>query len=75
MTWLIALIAFAGVILNVYKRPACFALWIVSNTAWAIVDWEAGLYAQSCLFMLYLGISIWGLMKWLKEGGSNDART
>ena len=62
--WLISLAALAGVVLNVRKNPACFAIWTVTNAAWAVIDWSHGLHAQSALMATYFGLSIWGLWKW-----------
>jgi nicotinamide riboside transporter PnuC len=56
-----------GVVLNIYKHPSCFAIWAVTNLAWAVIDFQAGLYAQSALFAVYLGLAVWGLYKWLRE--------
>lgn len=65
--WIMTTIAIAGAILNVYKRWEGFLLWLVSNTAWVIIDYSSGLYAQAGLFLFYSGLSAYGLIKWRSE--------
>jgi nicotinamide riboside transporter PnuC len=67
--WLISALALLGVVLNIRKHPACFAIWTVTNTAWCLVDWEHGLYAQSALMAVYFLLSVWGLWRWTRNGG------
>jgi nicotinamide riboside transporter PnuC len=64
MTWALAILSLTGVWLNVHKRRACFALWFVTNTTWAAVDFAAGIHAQGALQTVYAGLSIWGWVKW-----------
>ncbi|MFQ5471264.1 MAG: nicotinamide mononucleotide transporter [Dehalococcoidia bacterium] len=64
MTWMIAIASLLGVVLNVYKLRLCFALWLVSNTSWAIVDFAHGLPAQGALQSVYACLSVWGWFKW-----------
>jgi len=64
MTWAIAAASLAGVVLNIYKHRACFALWLASNSAWAVVDFAHGLPAQGTLQVVYAGLSVWGWRKW-----------
>ena len=65
--WFITAFSITGAILNIRKNPWCFAFWMISNTAWMIIDFYKGIYAQSALFVFYTGLCIWGLIKWKKE--------
>lgn len=66
MMWLFTALSLIGVVANIHKRRWCFGVWPVSNSAWCIYDFNIGAYAQSTLFLVYTGLSIWGLVKWKK---------
>ncbi len=62
--WIITALSILGVVLNIYKMRTCFYIWSVTNFAWMIIDWRAGLYSQSALFAVYFVLAIWGIIKW-----------
>jgi nicotinamide riboside transporter PnuC len=67
MTWWHAVLyalGIIGVVLNNHRRRECFYVWLVTSAGWAIVDFGAGLYIQSALFVTYFGLAIHGLIKW-----------
>ncbi|MFH1665898.1 MAG: nicotinamide mononucleotide transporter [Candidatus Omnitrophota bacterium] len=66
MMWLLAGLSITGVILNVQKNPAGFALWMFTNACWAVIDFRKRLYAQSFLFVVYFFLALWGLFSWLR---------
>ena len=68
--WIITCISITGAILNVKKNKLCFVFWITANTAWMIIDFYKGIYAQSALFVFYTILCLWGLWKWKKEESS-----
>ena len=41
--WLIAILALVGVVVNIRKHPACFAIWAVTNLSWTFIDLDHGL--------------------------------
>ena len=61
------LLGIVGVILNNHRRRECFYLWMVSNAGWMIVDYRAGIYVQSGLFLTYFFLAVHGLWKWRKN--------
>ncbi len=63
-TWGLTAISLAGVVLNIYKDPLCFWLWVFSNAAWAIVDWRRKIYSQAVLFGIYAVLAVWGIFAW-----------
>ncbi|MBK9386047.1 MAG: nicotinamide mononucleotide transporter [Planctomycetes bacterium] len=65
--WGITAISLTATVMNIHRVRACFALWILTNAAWAIVDFEAGIYAQSFLHVVYLGLACYGLNRWRHE--------
>lgn len=66
-TFLIAAAALVGTVANVYKKQWCFAVWVVTNTAWAVYDYWIGARWQAVQFTVYDVISVWGLIKWKKD--------
>ena len=59
-----------AVVANIRKLRVCFAVWIVTNMVWMVLDAYAGLYAQSFLHVVYFGLSIWGWTHWTKTHGT-----
>jgi nicotinamide riboside transporter PnuC len=69
-TWTITVISITGVVFNIRQDRRCFLCWIASNTSWAVIDYQKGLFAQAFLFFVYLILSVWGLWEWRhKEKG------
>jgi len=65
--WFITALSLVGVVLNIYKRSECFAIWAVTNTAWMVYDYRLGAHSQAALFAMYLILALWGLWKWSRE--------
>jgi nicotinamide riboside transporter PnuC len=62
--WMLTAASLVGVVLNIKKKKACFAIWAITNAAWAVIDYMAGLTAQAALFAIYFCLAIWGLVEW-----------
>ncbi len=62
--WAAAIASVVAVWLNIKRRALCFAIWAVTNATWAAVDFMRGIYPQAALQLAYLGLSIYGLVKW-----------
>jgi hypothetical protein len=65
-TWLITAGAIGGTVANIYKKQWCFIVWLGTNSAWMIYDFNKGLYSQSFLFAVYVLLAVWGLIQWRK---------
>lgn len=65
--WLVAVLSLVGVVLNIRKRPECFAIWTGTNAAWVVVDVAHGVYPQAILQALYCLLSVWGLIEWRRK--------
>ncbi len=63
-TWGLTAISLVGVVLNIYKDPLCFWLWVVSNFLWCVVDWRRRIYSQAVLMGIYCALAIWGIWTW-----------
>ena len=68
-TWVLTIASIVGVVLNIKKHRLCFLIWAITNFMWAIVDYQAGLYAQSALFGIYFLLALYGLWEWRKARG------
>jgi len=67
MIWTITILSIIGTVLNIKKRPECFAIWAVTNAAWAIIDFSRGLPEQGVLFSVYFCLAVWGLVEWCRR--------
>jgi hypothetical protein len=65
MSWVIAYISIAGVIINIFKNPFCFVLWLLTNGFWCLFNIINKLYSQAFIFLIYFLLSIFGLIKWI----------
>lgn len=71
-TWLLTILSLVGVVLNIRRRRECFFVWAGTNASWAVVDYNAGLYAQAALFAVYFTTALWGIWEWRHD--KNDSR-
>lgn len=62
--WFLTIASVVGTVLNVKKMKVCFVIWLVTNVGWCVIDWVVGLYAQSAMFAIYVGLSVWGIVEW-----------
>ena len=62
--WTIAAASLVGVVLNIRRKRACFAVWMATNASWCAVDAHARLYAQAALMAVYAGLAVWGFVAW-----------
>jgi nicotinamide riboside transporter PnuC len=67
LQWPIAALSLVGVVLNIRRDSRCFALWIGSNGAWAVIDCWYGVYAQGALSAVYVALAVWGWREWRQK--------
>ena len=72
-TWMLTVASFTATILNIHGRRICFAIWIGTNSAWAVLDWAHGLPAQSALGLAYVGLAAYGLRRWSSRSGQQKS--
>ena len=65
-TFAVTAASIVGTVANIYKRPWCFAVWLVTNSIWCVYDWRIGARGQSVLMFVYVLLAIWGLIRWRK---------
>lgn len=72
LSWSISSLALLGVVLNIRKHPACFAIWMFTNAAWAVIDLAHGIYAQATLMAIYCMLSVYGFWSWALVGRKKE---
>ena len=68
MFWAVTALSIVGTILNIYKNRWGFFIWMITNLAWAVIDFKVGLVEQTVLFLFFFLTSLWGFMFWSKQG-------
>ncbi len=71
LLWILTGLSLYGVVLNIRRNRACFFVWAVTNSSWAAVDFQAGLYAQAALFTVYFAMACWGIVAWKTKDAVN----
>jgi nicotinamide riboside transporter PnuC len=66
--WIVSIIALIGTIANANAKRWCFYVWFWTNIFFVVIDFKAGLYGQSALFLCYAVMAIMGLINWKKKG-------
>jgi len=65
-TYVFALLALVGSVLNARKKRIGFIFWIITNLYWVIHNIICAEYAQAFIYMANTVISIFGLINWKK---------
>jgi nicotinamide riboside transporter PnuC len=60
-------LAVAGVMLSNRKRRSCYICWLVSNFAWAVINWTHGLHIEALQNAIFLYLAVEGIVKWRGE--------
>jgi nicotinamide riboside transporter PnuC len=68
--WIVTGLSILGTVLNIKKKPVCFAIWLVTNSLWCVYDFSIKNYAQAGLFLVYVGLAIWGIISWRHKDGT-----
>lgn len=66
-SWLLVFLSLAGNVFVVKKNVLGQWLWAISNIGWITYDLYIGAYPQAFLFLIYLGMCIWGIIAWSKS--------
>jgi nicotinamide riboside transporter PnuC len=65
--WIVTGLSILGTILNIKKKQICFVIWLITNLLWCAYDISIKNYAQAGLFLVYVGLAIWGIVEWRKK--------
>jgi nicotinamide riboside transporter PnuC len=67
LQWIATILTLIGVGLNVKKNRWCFAIWLVGNIMWVIIQVSAGIWGMALCQVVFCGTCIWGWVAWSKE--------
>lgn len=67
ISWTTTVLCLIGTVLNVKKLKSCFAIWLVGNILWIIVDIANGMWSRAVLDIVQGGLALWGIIEWKKE--------
>lgn len=70
--WICAILSFVGGLYVAKKNSLGLWLWIISNAGWIIIDFSTGLYSQGCLFIAYMGTTMYSIWEWRKDKSKED---
>ena len=68
LSWICVILSLAGNIFVIKKNVLGQWLWAISNVGWISYDLYIGAYSQAFLFTVYLGMCIWGIIAWSRDG-------
>lgn len=69
--WGVTGLSIAGTVLNIRRVRFCFILWGTTNLFWVVRNFSIGETQQAELFLVYLGLSIWGWFSWSSRESAN----
>jgi len=67
LSMLATIVCFAGMILNVKKKKACFVVWLIGNTVWLLIDINSMAVSRIILDIAQQIFNAWGLIEWRKK--------
>lgn len=66
-SWILVILSLAGNIFVIKKNVVGQWLWAISNLGWIAFDISLGAYSQACLFTVYFGMCVWGIIVWTRD--------
>ena len=64
ISWILSAIAITGAITCVFKKPITWKIWLLGNFGWFIYCVSEDQYAQAVMWMVYIAVCIFGIVKW-----------
>ena len=61
------ILSWAGNYFVIKKDWKGFFCWMVANAIWIVVDFQAGIYEQAFMYLVYFVIAVIGTAAWLRE--------
>lgn len=68
LMWLLTIISLVGNVLNSFRVKWCFAIWILCNITWLIIDANKGIYSRMTLDAVQTVFCFIGFHEWSKHG-------
>ncbi len=73
LEWVAATLGLVGVLSGLAQKIAVWPLWIASSAIYVFVYAEHALWGQAGLMLVFIGLSVWGLIQWRSQ--AKDVRT
>ena len=70
--WSLTALSLLGCWFNIQKSVAGWIIWSFANVGWILSFTAKGMMAESTLFAVYLGLSIYGTIKWSRPEQQAD---
>lgn len=67
LSWCCMCLSLVGNIFVVRKQVLGQWIWAVSNCGWIAYNLHIHAPAATCLFTVYFGLCVWGIIAWSKE--------
>lgn len=73
LSWVLVFLSLAGNVFVIKKNVLGQWIWATANLGWIMFDIYIGAYSQATLFLVYLGMCVWGIIAWTKENNEKIA--
>nr|UOZ97426.1 Nicotinamide riboside transporter PnuC [Cupriavidus sp.] len=67
LEWLAAGLGLGGVLLGIAQKSTVWPLWIASSAIYVFIYAQLSLWGQVGLMVLFIGLSLWGLLQWRRQ--------
>lgn len=67
LEWLAAGLGLSGVLLGIAQKTSVWPLWIASSAIYVFIYGQLALWGQSGLMLVFIGLSLWGLVQWRRQ--------
>ena len=67
LEWSLTALSLLGCWFNIQKSVVGWIIWSFANVGWILSFMAKGMMAESTLFVVYLGLSIYGTIKWSRS--------
>ncbi len=75
LSWILVILSLGGNVFVIKKNVIGQWLWALSNVGWITFDLYIGAYSQAFLFLIYLGMCVWGIIEWSKTPKAEETTT
>jgi len=64
---IVVLTGITGAVFNIYKKKICFVIWTFHQLGWIALAIKNQTYVVILSPLLFIGLSIYGYIKWRKD--------
>lgn len=73
--WLGTICSTTGILLSMFKRMECWAVWLGGNACWIYYGYCTRQYSIVCLNVMFLFLNVLGYYMWKKSKGANENKS